>query len=68
MAPSGAAVASPSAPSVAPPGSYLLFILNLSSNDFEKDGVIGSDFVPSVGSIVQIGSPRNLHRGDPGQS
>ena len=43
VAPSGAAVASPSAPTVAPPGPYLLFILN----------GIG---VPSVGRIVQVGS------------
>ena len=41
MAPSGAAVASPA--TVAPPGPYLLFILNGSG-------------VPSVAKIVQVGS------------
>ena len=58
-APSGAAVPSSSAPSVAPPGYYLLFILKPTSND-PADGVSGNDLVPSVGSIVQLGEAPTL--------
>ena len=53
--PGGLNIVAPSGATVAPPGRYLLFILKPSSNDL-ADGVSGNDLVPSVGSILQVGS------------